>query len=100
MTWIILAAVLAILAALYLAWLPLLPALGLILLVLLAAAWRFDRARSASGGAPYRGSNRPDFYGQSSDASWDVPTPYIDHPDGGGTPPGVERPGDIRPPRR
>ncbi|MEO8510841.1 MAG: hypothetical protein ABI534_06315 [Chloroflexota bacterium] len=100
MTWIIPAAVIAVLVALYLAWLPLLPALGLILLVLLAAAWRFDRARNAAGGLPYKGSNRPDFYGQSSDASWDVPTAYIDHPDGGGTPPGVERPGDVRPRRR
>lgn len=100
MTWIILAAVLALLGAAYLGWLPILPALGLILVVLLIAAWRFDRARSASGGMPYRGSNRPDFYGGSSEASWDVPTPYIDHPDGGGTPPGVERPGDVRPRRR
>ena len=100
MTLIILAAVVALLTAVYLGLLPILPALGLILVVLLSAAWRFDRTRSGAGGMPYRGSNRPDFYGESSDGAWDVPTPSIDHPAGGGTPPGVDRHGDVRSARR
>lgn len=94
----ILAVVIVAMAAVYAGWLPFLWALGIVLLVLLFAAWRLDRSRGAR--TAVRDPNRPDFYGQSSDSSWDVPTPYIDHPDGGGTPPGVERPGDVRPRRR
>jgi Short repeat of unknown function (DUF308) len=41
--------------------------------------------------------NKPNLYGRSSESHWEPPTPYIDHPDGGGAPPGVDR-GDDRPP--
>ncbi len=69
-----------------------------ILVMLLVAGWRFDRARRPGAPAPYRDANRPDFYGRSSTSHWEVPTPYIDHPDGGGEPPGVDR-GDEPAPR-
>ena len=31
-------------------------------------------------------------FGLISERSWDTPQPYIDHPDGGGTPPGMKDP--------
>lgn len=60
-----------------------------ILLVLLIAGWRFDRGRRAGAPPPYKDANRPDFHGHPS--LWQTPTPNIDHPDGGGEPPGVDR---------
>jgi hypothetical protein len=77
----------------------------IILLVVLAlvllAAWWFDRTRRREGRDEYvdRRPYRPDFHGESSEIGHMPPTPYIDHPTGGGPPPGVER-GDERPPRR
>jgi hypothetical protein len=66
-------------------------ALLAILLVVGLTAWRLDRSRSAAARLPYLDQNRPDFYGSSSAASWEIPTPYIDHPTGAGEPPGVDR---------
>lgn len=74
-------------------------ALVAILVALLYAAWRLDRARGIGASPPYLDANRPDFYGGSGESSWEVPTAYIDHPTGGGPPPGVERGGEP-PPRR
>jgi hypothetical protein len=75
--------------------------LGLVAIVVVIglAAWRLDRSRSAGARTPYLDRNRPDFYGSSSASSWEVPTPYIDHPTGAGEPPGVDR-GDEPAPRR
>jgi hypothetical protein len=68
-----------------------------VVVVIMFAAWRLDRARSAGAPPPYKDANRPDFYGHAS--TWQVPTPYIDHPTGAGEPPGVDR-GDEPAPRR
>lgn len=68
-----------------------------ILVVMGFAAWRFDRTRGASAAPPFKDVNRPDFHGDA--LTWQVPTPYIDHPSGGGEPPGVDR-GDEPAPRR
>ena len=70
-------------------------------IALLAAIW-FDRSRRREGRAAYvdRRPYRPDFHGESSEVGHMPPTPYIDHPTGGGPPPGVERDGPGPPPRR
>ncbi len=79
--------------------------LVIIILVLLAlvllAGWWFDHSRRREGRAPYvdRRPYRPDYHGESTEFGHSPPTPYIDHPDGGGPPPGVER-DDEHVPRR
>ena len=90
-------AVLILLAALKV--LSVLISLLAIVVLLAIVALRFDRGRAPSAPAPYRDANRPDFYGGSSESTWEVPTPYIDHPTGAGEPPGVDR-GDEPAPRR
>jgi hypothetical protein len=70
---------------------PLLPGFGLIIVVLLAGTALDQRiAPRRSTGSPPRGldTNRGQLYGQAS--TWDTPQAYIDHPDGAGTPAGVE----------
>jgi hypothetical protein len=80
--------------------------LVIIILALLAlvifAGWWFDRTRRREGRAPYvdRRPYRPDFHGESTEFGHMPPTPYIDHPTGGGPPPGVEVAGPEPPPRR
>ena len=71
------------------------------LALILLAGWWFDRSRAREGRAPYvdRRPYRPDFHGESTEFGHDPPTKYIDHPSGGGPPPGVDR-GDDRPPPR
>lgn len=91
MVLLILAAVVALIVLAVLKVVTYLVALGGILAVLLAAGWRLDRSRGAGAPAPFKDANRPDFYGRSSERNWEVPTAYIDHPDGGGEPPGVDR---------
>lgn len=75
--------------------------LALLALVILAGWW-FDRTRRREGRAPYedRRPYRADFHGESSEFGHMPPTPYIDHPTGGGPPPGVETDGPAPPPRR
>lgn len=68
-----------------------------ILVALVIAARRLDRGRGAGAPSPVRDPHRPDFYGEAS--TWQIPTPYIDHPTGAGEPPGVDR-GDEPQPRR
>lgn len=99
MVLLILSAVVGLIILAVLKIVPLLVALIGILLVVLFAGWRLDRARGAGARAPYLDENRPDFYGRSSSSHWEVPTAYIDHPSGGGEPPGVDR-GDEPAPRR
>ena len=62
-----------------------------IVVLLAIVAWWFDRGRAPGAPAPHRDANRPDFYGRSGESTWEVPTPYIDHPTGAGEPPRVDR---------
>jgi hypothetical protein len=80
---------------------PLIVIILVLLALVLLAGWWFDHSRRREGRSPYvdRRPYRPDYHGESSEFGHMPPTPYIDHPDGGGAPPGVER-GDERPPRR
>jgi len=70
-----------------------------IVVLLAIVAWWFDRGRAAGARAPYLDANRPDFYGRSSESTWEVPTPYIDHPTGAGEPPSVDDGGEPPAPR-
>ena len=90
--------VLAVLAlAIALVVLDLLSWLGAMILVLVGlmvavvVGERLDRSRQRAphDQAAHLDPNRGDFHGDAQ--SWTTPTPYIDHPDGGGTPPGVDR---------
>lgn len=94
---LILAAVVALIILTILKVISIVVALVGILVVVGFAAWRFDRLRGASGAPSVIDANRADFHGDAS--TWQVPTPYIDHPSGGGEPPGVDR-GDEPAPRR
>lgn len=74
---------------------PLLAGFGLIVVALLAAVGigdRVDRGRQRGrhAAAEHFDEHRGQLFGHSSEASWDTPQAYIDHPDGGGVPPGVE----------
>lgn len=62
------------------------------LMVAVVIGERLDRSRQRGPHDPAAqfDRNRGDFHGEES--TWSTPTPYIDHPDGGGTPPGVDRP--------
>ena len=75
---------------------PLFIVVVIVLVLVLVAAWWFDRSRQQEGRPPFgnRRPYRPDFHGES--------TPYghpntadIEHADGAGEPPGVNR-GDDR----
>lgn len=95
----ILAAVAVLILLVVLKVLSIVVSLVAIVVLLAIVAWRFDRGRVPGASAPYLDANRPDFYGRSGESSWEVPTPYIDHPTGAGEPPGVDR-GDEPTPRR
>jgi putative Mn2+ efflux pump MntP len=76
---------------------PLLAGFGLIVLALLGSVMigeRLDRSRQRShhDAAAHFDVNRGELVGHASERSWDTPQPYIDHPDGGGTPPGMKDP--------
>lgn len=96
MVLIILAAVVALILLAVLKVISILLALVGILVVVGFAAWRFDLGRGTSASIGAMDANRPTFHGDAS--TWQVPTPYIDHPTGGGEPPGVDR-GDEPPAR-
>jgi hypothetical protein len=53
------------------------------------AAWNLDRTGRGAAALRRIDQHRPEFFGRSSAGGWEVPTAYIDHPDGGGAPPGV-----------
>ena len=95
----IIAAVAVLVLLVVLKVLSILVALVAIVVLLAIIAWRFDRGRAPGAPAPYLDANRPDFFGRSGESTWEVPTPYIDHPTGAGEPPGVDR-GDAPAPRR
>lgn len=99
MAFFILAAVAVLILLVVLKVLSIVFSLVAIVVLLAIIAWRFDRGRAAGARTPYLDANRPDFYGRSGESSWEVPTPYIDHPTGAGEPPGVDR-GDEPAPRR
>ena len=99
MALLILAAVALLILLVVLKVLSVLVSLVLIAVILAIIAWRFDRGRAPGAPPPFLDANRPDFYGRSSESTWEVPTPYIDHPTGAGEPPGVDR-DDEPSPRR
>jgi hypothetical protein len=80
---------------------PLVVIILVLLAIVLLAGWWFDHSRRREGRTAYedRRPYRPDYHGESTEFGHAPPTPYIDHPDGGGPPPGVERP-DEHVPRR
>jgi hypothetical protein len=95
----ILAAVAVLILLVVLKVLSILVSLVAIVVLLAIVAWRFDRGRDPRAPAPYLDANRPDFSGRSSESTWEVPTPYIDHPTGAGDPPGVDQRDEPAPPR-
>jgi hypothetical protein len=74
--------------------------LVVVLLLLVGLADRRDRFRrhAPMSGADHYDWHRPIFGGRSSSSTWEPPTIWIDHPDGAGTPPGIDE--DDRPPPR
>ena len=60
----------------------------------LIPAWYLDRVGAGRKAASRIDSNAPNFYAPMGNATWQVPTSYIDHPRGGGAPPGVEQSDD------
>jgi hypothetical protein len=99
--WLILGVVVALFVLVVFRVLTLLVGLVAIILALLALVafgeWRDrHRQRGIHNPAAAFDPNKPNEYGRSSQQHWEPPTPYIDHPDGGGAPPGVDR-GDDRP---
>jgi hypothetical protein len=70
------------------------PLLGIVLvlgsiMLAVAIADRRDRVRGGAAGPSSRlDRNTGSFHGAQE--HWQPPTPYIDHRDGGGAPPGVE----------
>ncbi len=91
MVWIILGVVAISIALFLLQLVPYWVTLIAIFAVALFAAWWLDRGRSAGAAPPFRDENRPELYAPMANATWQVPTSYIDHPSGGGPPPGVEQ---------
>ena len=80
---------------------PLVVIILVLLALVLLAGWWFDHSRRREGRTPFedRRPYRPDYHGESTEFGHAPPTPYIDHPDGGGPPPGVDRKDEL-PPRR
>jgi hypothetical protein len=95
----IIAAVAVLILLVVLKVLPIVVSLVAIVALLGIIAWRFDRGRAPGAPAPYLDANRPDFYGRSGESTWEVPTPYVDHPTGAGEPPGIDRGDELAPPR-
>jgi hypothetical protein len=95
----IVAAVAVLILLVVLKVLSILVSLVAIVVLLAIIALRFDRGRAPGARAPYLDANRPDFYGRSGTSTWEVPTPYIDHPTGAGESPGVNRGDKPAPPR-
>jgi hypothetical protein len=91
--WLILGVVIGGLVLGMLGVIPFWVALIAILAVTFFAAWWLDRTRPGRT-APFRDANRPDLYAPMMNRTGQVPTAYIDHPTGGGPPPGVERHGE------
>lgn len=86
MVWLILGVILGGLLLTMLDVISIWVALGAMAVVTVFAAWWLDRTRPGLV-APFRDANRADLHAQN-------PTAYIDHPTGGGPPPGVERHGE------
>ena len=56
----------------------------------LVGAVQFDRKKRRMDAARSIDSNNPNFSAPMGNATWQVPTPYIDHKTGTGRPPGVQ----------
>ena len=63
------------------------------IIVTLAAAfigaWNFDRRGVRRLGGHYD-VNKANFFAPMNNQTWQIPTAYIDHPSGGGPPPGEQ----------
>ncbi len=91
MAWLLmLGAVFGSLVLLSLGVLPWWAAIVLMFVALLLASWNLDRQRRPGARSPVLDPNSANFYAPM-DGGWEVPTAYIDHPTGGGPPPGVEQ---------
>ncbi|HUS20399.1 MAG TPA: hypothetical protein VMZ66_00125 [Aeromicrobium sp.] len=55
----------------------------------LVGAWNLDRGRRIQTDRFYD-DNAPNFYAPVENQTWQVPTSYIDHRTGAGSPPGVD----------
>jgi hypothetical protein len=60
------------------------------LLAALVGAWNLDRGRHIRTDL-YYDENAANFYSPMGNKTWQVPTSYIDHRDGAGPPPGVDK---------
>ena len=69
---------------------PMAIAAGVTLAGAFVAAIQFDRGKRRGDVSRYLDENAPNFYAPMGNRTWQVPTSYIDHKDGAGTPPGVE----------
>lgn len=56
----------------------------------LLGAWQLDRTGRGRRALSHMDENKPHFYAPRENVTWQVPTAYIDHPTGGGPPPGTE----------
>jgi hypothetical protein len=104
MIWLILGVVVVLFVLVVFRVLTLLVGLVAIIVALMALAafgeWRDrPRQRGIHNPAAAFDPNKPNEYGRSSDHQWEPPTAYIDHPDGGGAPPGVDTGDDRLPPK-
>ena len=106
MGWLLLIVVIAVWLLSLLDMVSLLVAMGVALVAAIVGVVFLDLTTRGSAKA-IRDPHAPTFYGPISGEPWQVPTAYIDHPTGAGTPPGmgqtledVERiSGDRRPQR-
>ena len=60
------------------------------LIAALVGAWQLDRGKRPIQADKYFDVNRANLDAPMTNQRWQVPTAYIDHPTGGGPPPGTE----------
>ncbi|HUR16464.1 MAG TPA: hypothetical protein VMZ33_04220 [Candidatus Limnocylindrales bacterium] len=68
---------------------PIVIALAVTLVAAFVGAWNLDRGRRIQTDRHFD-DNAPNFYAPLENQTWQVPTSYIDHRTGGGSPPGVD----------
>lgn len=94
MAWLIAGATVSAWVLALLGVIPVWAAVVATLAIAFIAAWLLDRTRSRGPLPPYFDANQGNFQAPMNSRTWQVPTAYIDHPTGGGPPPGVERHGE------
>jgi hypothetical protein len=67
---------------------PIVIAIVVTLAASLVGAWQLDRGRRIQTSQHYD-ENAANFSAPANNQTWQVPTAYIDHRSGGGTPPGI-----------